>query len=611
MTRTRIITLLVIGTALLGIVPAWLSCSSQDKAPPNIVLIVVDALRPDFLGCYGYDRPTSPNIDALARRGALFETAVAHAPWTKTSFASFLTSLYPFQHGVVDWESVMPDTVTTLPEVLGQGGYSTLAVINMLGITGEFKVTGGFDQVSEAAKRNRDAFATTQDAVELIKNSRKPFFILIHYFDTHWPYRPAPQYVDLVRREGEPDPFTSRSAGQGRGARMPAKGVVDGEKLLYSACIRFVDDAVGRLLGFLDGAGLKQKSVIIVTSDHGEAFWEHGVGSHGGNLYDEAIKVPLVVSYPAKYRDARRVPTQVRHIDIAPTIMDFAGVVDKGHREGTSLRRLIEGGDLGAARQTVVPQDVALCESSLRKSPDTKCVRTDRFKLIIEPATGLAEFYDLLEDPLERSNVRSGMPAEADSLGRILSRIPGSTVEGWRVALTGEGGSSGGRQAGPWGKGDSPGGSSESLAVKITARVGGGGHISYVHRVSTPGDVAIVVAPDSVSLTMEAVPKGLQIVLFGVEPQDAEVSFNTAVRGEHGPVSVHAGAKSEIPVGQSLTLDPARALGLPSAFEEARRSLVPSVHVWYLRGEAVRETGKGATLSPDTRERLRSLGYIQ
>ena len=114
MTRTRIITLLVIGTALLGIVPAWLSCSSQDKAPPNIVLIVVDALRPDFLGCYGYDRPTSPNIDALARRGALFETAVAHAPWTKTSFASFLTSLYPFQHGVVDWESVMPDTVTTL-----------------------------------------------------------------------------------------------------------------------------------------------------------------------------------------------------------------------------------------------------------------------------------------------------------------------------------------------------------------------------------------------------------------------------------------------------------------------------------------------------------------
>lgn len=612
MKRTRTITLLAIATALTAAATAWLSCSSRDTTPPNVVLIVVDALRPDFLGCYGYDRPTSPNIDALARRGIVFETAIAHAPWTKTSFATFLTSLYPFQHGVMDWESVMPDTVPTLPEAVAQGGYSTLAVINMLGITGEFKVTRGFDKVSEAAKRDRDAFGTTQDAIDLIKTSRRPFFILIHYFDTHWPYRPGPEYLDKVRREGEPDPYTSRSLGTSRATGVPSDGVVDGEKLLYSACIRFVDDAVGRLLDFLDEAGLRKKSVILVTADHGEAFWEHGEGAHGGNLYDEAIRVPLVISYPAKYRHPQRVSALVRHVDLAPTIVDFAGAADKGHREGTSLRRLIEGANVGVTpRARVVPQDVALCESNLRKAPGTKCVRTDRSKLIIEPATGLSEFYDLLNDPREKVSIRPEIRAQAGYLKRMLSQVPGSSVEGWRVALAGEADSSGGGHAGRKWRGESVGAQADSLAVKITATVDGGGHITQVDRVSTPGDVTIVVAPDSGSLTIAAVPNGLQIVLFGVDPPDAVVSFETDYRGTGGPVSVHTGVRDEVPVGQTFTLDPAGALGLPSAFEAARKSSVPSVHVWYLRGEPIGKAARSATLSPDTKERLRSLGYIQ
>lgn len=613
MLRAHTIPRLVVCIAILAVLLAWFSCSSQDKTPPNVVLIVIDALRPDFLGCYGYDRPTSPNIDALARRGVVFETAIAHAPWTKTSFATLLTSLYPFQHGVVDWESVMPDTVATLPEALAQAGYGTLAVINMLGITGKSKVTKGFDTVSEANKMNRDAFGTTQDAINLIKTTRRPFFALVHYFDTHRPYRPGPEYLDRVRGKDEPDPMLYRSSSQDRGDGEPAAGVVVGEKVLYSGCIRQVDDALGKLLAFLDDAGLRKNSVVIVTADHGEAFWEHGAGAHGGNLYDEAIRVPLVISYPAKYRHPQRVSAQVRHVDLVPTILDLAGVADATQREGTSLRALMEGGAVEPAPPgKVVPQDVALCESTLRKAPDTKCARTSRFKLIIEPSTGLSEFYDLLNDPLEKVRLQQETSADADRLRRTLSQIPGSAVEGWRVALAGV--HPAGAQAGGKWQGEGVGAGADSLFLKITARVEGGGRITQVNRVSTPGDFAIAVAPDSASMTIEAVPHELQLMLFGVNPPDAVVSFTAEARGANGPTVVHAGATGEAPAGQLLALEPSEAFGLPSAFEDARRSPKPSVHIWYLHGQPIRPAARdagGEILSPEAKQRLRSLGYIQ
>jgi choline-sulfatase len=247
---------------------------SREADRPNLVLIVIDALRPDFLGCYGYPVPTSPTIDGLAQTGVLFETAVSHAPWTKTSFSSIFTSLYPFQHGVTGWEAAMPDSIATLAEILRARGYNTLAVINMLGLTGDSKVTKGFAKVSEANQRERDAVATTDAAIELIKDSREPFFIVVHYFDTHWPYR----YGSSVASE-------------------PSGNQADEAKQRYAACIEHVDESVDRLVDFLRQEGVLGNSALFITADHGDAFMEHGRASHGNFLYDEEIRVPLIINF--------------------------------------------------------------------------------------------------------------------------------------------------------------------------------------------------------------------------------------------------------------------------------------------------------------------------
>ncbi len=564
-------------------------CSSSKHAAPNVVLVVIDALRPDFLGCYGYGRPVSPNIDDLARRGILFENAVSHAPWTKTSFSSILTSLYPFQHGVIDWESVMPDTLVTLPEVLRGQGYSTMAVINMLGITGEFKVTKGIEKLSEADKGERDAFRTTDDAIGLIKNSPKPFFIMIHYFDTHRPYRPPPEYVDRVREQGDPDPFAGSAGLRVREGEKPSQQFLDRERLLYSACIRHVDEAVGRLVKFLDEAGLRRETLLIITADHGEAFWEHGVMAHGGNLYDEVVRVPLIIAYPDEYRRAQRIVAQARHIDLLPTILDLAGISDERRREGVSLRPLIEQGKREAAPARMFPQDVSLCESSLKKAPDTKCMRTNDLKLIVEPATALFELYNLQADPAETVNLWGKDVAGSDSLHRMLDRVPGAKINGWRVALTGD-----------------PAG---AIALKVTMPKGG--RLTRVQRVTAPGELSVEIPPDSTSLNARALPKGLQILVFDVEPKDAQVVFKVSTQGKEAPSLVHVGTSGTRPIGAAFASNPQEALGLPDAFEEFRTSARAGVHIWWLPGGEMREGGQRATLSPEAKKRLKALGYVQ
>jgi len=581
------LSLLAAGIMLSGLVLS--SCTRSEQAAPNVVLIVVDALRPDFLGCYGYGRPTSPNIDRIARRGVVFENAVAHAPWTKTSFSTFLTSLYPFQHGVVGWESVMPDSVLTLPEALRAAGYSTMAVINMLGITGEFKVTRGVDKLSEADKGERDAFGTSADAVELMKSAPRPFFIMIHYFDTHRPYRVPAEYVDLVRKPGDPDPFSAQSADGAREGERPPQEITDRERVLYGGCIRYVDDAVGNLLKYLDKAGLSRETIFILTADHGEAFWEHGAMAHGSNLYDEAIRVPLVIDYPRKYNRPQRVDAQVRHIDLLPTILELAGASDSRRREGTSLCPLIETGKRQAAPARWLPQDAALCECSLKKTPDSRCIRTNDLKLIVEPATALCELYDLRSDPKENVNLWGKGSAAADSFFRLLARIPGTSLNGWRVALTGE----------PTGM------------VEVDVTLARGSRVTGVHKVSAPGAMAVDVPADSTSLSIRARPRGLQVVLFDVEPKDARVRFTVSTTGTDGPKAVNVGEIGARRIGERFDLGPRDATGLPDAFGLFRTQRAAGVHIWWLPGDEMRKPGERAVLPPEAKKRLRALGYIQ
>jgi arylsulfatase A-like enzyme len=575
----------------LVLLPALWSCS-RGPAKPNVVLVVVDALRPDYLGCYGYDRPTSPTIDKLAAEGILFETAVNHASWTKPCFSSLLTSLYPFQHGVVDWESAMPDTIKTLPEILRANGYRTMGVINMLGLAGPFKVTRGIDSVSTTMvtrrAATRDAFETTDAAIGMIREAKKPYFILVHYFDAHFPYRASPAYMDLVHKEGDPDLSAPRRAAEEYDD--PSEELAAYTKMRYAACIRRIDDGIGRLIALLDAEKTREQTLLIITADHGEALGEHGSGSHGASLYDGVVRVPLVISYPARYPRARRIIEQVRHIDLMPTVVELTGARDTGWREGTSLCALIEKGTRGAdAPGMFLPQDHTLCENTLKRAPFSKCIRTADWKLMVEPATGITKCFDLGQDPGELTDLAgTGLAAEA-SLAGWLARVPGVTLNGWRVAVL------------------SP---APGAPVEIRAEPAGG-RITNVHTVTGGDDLKLEAPEDSSTLTIKADPKGLRIVVFETQPAGVPVKFEVGLQGKGGPGSVLVGKTESRPIGGRFTVTQQEAMGLPETFEAARESRTPAVCLWWLAGESMRRPALETSFTGEERSRLKALGYLQ
>jgi arylsulfatase A-like enzyme len=574
---------------VLAAVAAWIGCSREGPVHPNIVLVVVDALRRDHLGCYGYGRPTSPEIDQLANRAIVFDTAIAPAPWTKTSFSSFLTSRYPFQHGVVDWESVMPDTITTLAEVLKASGYSTLAVVNMLGITERFEVLRGIDRVSAAAKYKRDVAGSTADAIELMRGSEKPFFILIHYFDVHWPYRPPSKYIDRVRGDSDINPVGTAVAGISRAGDKPSEQAIEREMLLYDACIRYADEGVGNLVTFLEEEGLKDNTILIITADHGEAFWEHGVGSHGYNLYDEAVRVPLILDYPARYKSARRIAAQVGLIDLLPTLVDLAGVKDQGHREGRDLVDLLERGKLKRPGSDFLPPDVVLSESTLRKAPDTKSIRTADWKLIIEPSTAGVELYDLAHDPYEMSDVWGRGGAAGDSLFRLMEKVPGITMNGWRLGFTGD----------------------LDNVYDVDVRLVDRGQLRRLGGLVSGGQMDFEISRDSTSFHARVNPKGQQILLFGVEPLNCSIRVKFTAEPAGVPAIVYVGAHGQGKVGEDIMITAPEGLGAPDEFAEARKAKSPGVFAWWLPGEEPGGRARTTKLTPEEQKRLRSLGYIQ
>jgi arylsulfatase A-like enzyme len=556
-----------------------------------VVLIVIDALRPDHLGCYGHERPTSPVIDALAANSILFETAISAAPWTKTSFSSFLTSLYPFQHGVGGWSQIMPDSIVTLPEVLGEHGYSTMAVINMLGITGRFKVLKGIDEVSAAAKYKRDATKATSDAIEIMSKAEPPFFILIHYYDVHWPYRPPAKYVDMIRIGDDIDPFAVKDAVQRSGLERPPQEMIDREILLYDACIRYTDTEIGEVLDFLDGAGLRDETVVIITSDHGEAFWEHGAGSHGWTVHDEEIKVPLIFNNRSLYPTARRIDEQVSLLDLVPTITEIAGASDSHHREGRDLGPLIRKGAFEPAPGRFLPTDLDLAESTLKKTPDTRGIRSQDWKIILEPATSLVQLYNLRDDPEEADNLWGRAGAIGDSLAAMAQQIPGSSLNGWRVGFTGAG--------------------SITASFRVEVEVEEGHKLTGVEKLVVGAGEAIRLSDDRTAFHFGIRPWQQQIVLFDTEPPRARIRFDISGSGKELGDVVYTGIRGTVPLGKAFTLDRDAAFGTPEVLDTNRRAGLPGVYVWWLPGGKATVARETTELTPEEIQRLKALGYIQ
>jgi arylsulfatase A-like enzyme/lysophospholipase L1-like esterase len=377
----------------------------------NVLLISIDALRPDHMSCYGYERQTTPNIDNFAKEGVLFSQAIAQSTWTLPSLASIMSSTYPCTHRAIEFEKPIDSSVFLLAEILKTERYHTGFFSNeglfdmMLGLQ------RGFDEFCDIGGKKADGII--QRSMKWLEiNQDKPFFLWLHIFDTHGPYRPPPPYNKMYLFN-KPDigyklvpllKYDQFSLG-GIPRYVVEKGIKDADYYIaqYDGEISFVDNNIGALLVGLKRLNLYRNTLIIITADHGENLGEHDrYFSHYDVPYEALIKVPLIIKGDIIIPARKVIPTQVQSIDIMPTILDILRIERPEGIEGTSLLPLIWSG--------WYPSLYAF--SSFADSAATS-IRTEDWKLIHLEYSEFSGYLRRNIDYLENNN-REGLFIQLD-----------------------------------------------------------------------------------------------------------------------------------------------------------------------------------------------------
>jgi arylsulfatase A-like enzyme/Tfp pilus assembly protein PilF len=383
-------------TVLLALLAA--SCGRKagpvPPRPRNLLLVTIDTLRADRLGCYGYAQVETPNLDAVARRGTLFENAIAQAPLTAPSHASMMTGLYPTAHKVRDTGGFVLAGFPTLAEILQRQGFDTAAFVGASVLKKRFGFGQGFavydDEMPEPARggeAQRRAGEVVDRALRWLEaQSAKPFFLWVHVYDPHLPYDPPPPFRENYK--GRP---------------------YDGE-------VAYTDRELGRLF---DAVAKKSPDTLTaVLSDHGEAFSEHGEYAHGVFLYDTTLRIAFLLAGPG-VPAGLRVKQQARTTDLLPTVLEVMGLPAAPGVQGTTLTPAFNGKDL--------PATYSYVESLYPKLnmgwAELRGVRTNRWKYVRAPKP---ELYDLAQDPGETANVIAAHPAEVRELEAQLNAVAGS-----------------------------------------------------------------------------------------------------------------------------------------------------------------------------------------
>lgn len=322
---------------------------------PNVVLVVADALRADHVTSYGYMRPTTPRLDALlAAEGVRFAQATTTAPWTLPANAALLTGRLPARMGI-DWRgSNIPLGTPTLAGLLGAAGYSSAAFVNAYYVSAQFGFERDFDHFDYArpgqGQPKVPANAVSARVLDWLRSwaptrGAQPLFLFVYYFDSHAPFLPPAPYDRSFVDPTYAGQLRNNAYGTGlpvlQGTIIPNQDDVAYLKALYDGTISFFDDQLGRLLDGLQGLGLLDNTLLVVTSDHGEQFGEHGKWTHTNSLYEEVMRVPLLMRYPGVLPAGRVVTTPVLHLDVLPTILDLAGLAIPEGLSGVPLRNII------------------------------------------------------------------------------------------------------------------------------------------------------------------------------------------------------------------------------------------------------------------------------
>jgi arylsulfatase A-like enzyme len=449
------------------------SCAEAPSEPasrPNVLLVVLDTLRPDHLGLHGYDRPTSPNLDAFAEECIVFDAAQSAAPWTAPALISLMTSLYPDTHAVTDFPDPgrLSDSATTLAEILSTEGYTTAAFTEGAYAAGVFGLDKGFDLFppqleSDTYSRiapNIDRFLGWLGA----HDQTQPFFALFHTYEPHFPYHAPPEFVQLMKpgydgvaehaRRDEivtrwnRDKYLDREdilfvyhhnfhcsddlrktvddvpgmfslalqyGVDTRGDQGPTLQKVATD--YYDAEIRYADDQMQRVWSSLDELGLADNTIVIIVSDHGEAMGEHDLmAGHGKNLHDELLRVVLMMRVPGRGFTPRRVPDIVRSVDVMPTVLELTGTSLEGVKfQGESLVPLLEG----RTSERIAYSHAA---STNKREKASHTLRTDRWRLLNRSGWDSPQLFDMEADPGATVDVSSEHPDVVRRLGALLEQ---------------------------------------------------------------------------------------------------------------------------------------------------------------------------------------------
>jgi arylsulfatase A-like enzyme len=559
---------------------------SRKKGPPNIILLLIDTLRADRLGCYGSSNPT-PHIDALARTGIFFERAVSTAPWTVPSVLSIHTSLYPsdlwnpmgYDEAI---QQVVPQEVTTLAERLRDKGFSTTAVTDHPGISDETGYLQGFERIVKFFKMHSDrspwGVTTEEDTRSLEEATARalgdlgtgPFLLYLHLIYPHYPYAPPDSYRHRTTSVKVHDPLP-----------------LDPEKRdllssLYDAEVLLTDDYVGFLMRELEEQRLVENTALVLISDHGEGFLEHGLLEHGNSLYQELLSVPFIIWAPALFPEPHRVTKKVSLIDLAPTLLDLAEERAAFELRGRSLLTAMQGEEADSQ---------PLCYSEMQFSGDTggRSVQNGETKLIWDSEKRNFAFYDLERDPLE-----TAPRLEDPEKPRLTTGTPHDYPEALlRHIASGEAGVI------IWCEGIS----------RLSFEARSQGSFEAVRSFRSGVSISLSAEKNRVSVLADSLPGWDAFVLTLKDAEAAtDITLHEIVpnREETG---VYIGPDRIRQAEHSLTVIPGEA---PSAWDLLSRPRpasagVAGVWIWATRKSRTTE----GTLSEETLDMLKAMGYIQ
>lgn len=449
--RSRVLVVLGAGWGALVVSASVLpGCAKPERAVPpgpSVLLVSIDSLRADFLGTYGRPVGLSPVLDRLARDGAIFPITVSSTSWTLPAHASLLTSLYNPVHRVAYGSPLDPARIT-LAEELQAAGYRTAAFVTGPWMNRSFGLSQGFETYRNTSVLENRSFrdgdptrpipeahlaSHSEETGEEIaaravawldENGDRPFFLFLHFWDVHYDYEPPPPFDTLF----DPD-YRGSVDGRDFIANQEIRAGMDPRDLqhvraLYEGEIRFTDRNLGRVIAHLEAQGLLDRTLVVVTADHGDEFFEHGLKGHNQSLYDEVVLVPLVLRWPQGVPRGAVAPGMARLIDVYPTILDLLGLAPGREAMGRSLRGAIEGEPEG--------DTTAFCDLFLLREHRYEALRTPNAKAIrkIEDDLTRHAVFDLLRDPRERSalNGPPGSPpallqGDLDAASRRLERL--------------------------------------------------------------------------------------------------------------------------------------------------------------------------------------------